>query len=90
MNQLYIYDSYAKGFNNEILHFDVVLTIKNDELADQYARQWLAALGLCANELQQCQYCHVEPLAQQLSEKQKNMLSEKHFCIIPLQGFEQL
>ena len=65
MNQataMHVYDVWARNAAGRTLHFDVVLTTRDDELALRSAQAWLASIGeeTASVSAQTCSFCHTE------------------------------
>lgn len=58
--KIHVYDTYVKTQNQQIMHFDVFITEKNDAQAIQYAREWLDSIGETESEVtsKECRFCH--------------------------------
>ncbi len=66
-----VYDTYATSPKGETIHFDVLVQTKTSpETAFEYARQWLASVGLHNATLKQsrCNFCHSENARQETVE----------------------
>jgi hypothetical protein len=58
-----VYDTYLKGRNGELVHFDVFVPMDTPkEKAFKAAKTWLSSVDLNANDLKQdlCAFCHSE------------------------------
>lgn len=59
---IHVYDTYIKARDQHIMHFDVFMAQKDDDLAIQYAKQWLASIGeagaLVSSD--ECRFCHTQ------------------------------
>lgn len=79
-----VFDTYATTHNGAVLHFDVLVPLGSEPRAEEFARQWLAQIGLAhdAAELQTCRYCHNEiPQPGVLSH-----LLEHEYYILQMEG----
>ena len=58
--QVYVFDTYVKSRQNQIMHFDVLLPVNDTSQAIQAAKSWLATIG--ENDAtvtsRECRYCH--------------------------------
>jgi len=59
---IHVYDVWAKSAAGRTLHFDVILPVKDDELALKSAKAWLASIGEenASVTAQTCAFCHTE------------------------------
>jgi len=84
-NPIFVFDTFARGANGRILHFDVVLRRNDPALALEAARSWLASIGLPDAKVnaENCAYCHSEPNAPagMLAE-----IAERGYAIFKLEG----
>lgn len=85
MPPIHVYDTYARSSRGAILHFDVALTVKDDALALQYAREWLASIGHPDAQVgaENCCFCHTEAAAPPQMQQE---IEEKGYAIHKLEG----
>jgi len=59
---IHVYDVWAKNATGRTLHFDVILPVRDDALALQSAKTWLASIGEenASVTAQTCAFCHTE------------------------------
>lgn len=59
---IHVYDVWAKSAAGRTLHFDVILPVRDDELALQSAKTWLTSIGEenASVTAQTCAFCHTE------------------------------
>ncbi|KPJ91612.1 MAG: hypothetical protein AMJ55_11465 [Gammaproteobacteria bacterium SG8_15] len=79
-----VFDTYVTTRSGALMHFDVLVPLGSSQLAENFAWQWLATIGLTrdAIELQSCQYCHSEtPQPDTLQT-----IRRQGFAILPLEG----
>lgn len=64
--EIFVYDTYAKAKNGDLMHFDVFINERNDDKAYEYAKKWLDEIGADAELLKQehCSFCHSQPIDQ--------------------------
>ncbi|EOD79136.1 hypothetical protein D515_02053 [Grimontia indica] len=81
---IHVYDTYATSSSGKILHFDVLLREKSDELAVKYAKAWLAEIGEADATVKSgnCAFCHT---AADLPEFDSE-INEKGYAIYKLEG----
>jgi len=64
----HVFDTYVKGKNGHIMHFDVI-TDKNDlEKSISFAKEWLKSIGeqdviITAKE---CRFCHTQSVSKEI------------------------
>lgn len=60
MNQLHVFDTYAKSMRGRIMHFDVILPEQDQAQAIEAAKHWLASIGEADADVTQesCFFCH--------------------------------
>ncbi|SFI20942.1 DUF2024 family protein [Nitrosomonas sp. Nm34] len=58
--EIHVYDTYVRAKDGHIMHFDVFTSVKDEEKAVEYAKQWLASIGeedaVVTNK--ECRFCH--------------------------------
>ena len=56
---IHVYDVWAKSAAGRTLHFDVILPVRDDALALQSAKTWLASIGEdnASVTAQTCAFC---------------------------------
>lgn len=59
---IHVYDTYVKAKDGHTMHFDVFTTVKDDKLAVQYAKLWLASIGEdnAIITSKECSFCHTQ------------------------------
>ncbi|MGR9116371.1 MAG: DUF2024 family protein [Gammaproteobacteria bacterium] len=80
----HVFDTYAKTAKGRIMHFDVVLDSKDQELAMKYAKQWLEGIGetdVVVNQAN-CVFCHSADAPPELRQQ----IDEQGYAIIKLEG----
>ena len=60
--QTHIYDTHVHTTSGQYIHFDVLVDDKNVKNVEQYAKQYLASLGVQIDNIKQsrCNFCHSE------------------------------
>ncbi|MGI2110424.1 DUF2024 family protein [Shewanella frigidimarina] len=60
--RIHIYDTHVHTTSGQYIHFDVLVSDENIKQVDQYAKQYLASLGVEADNIKQsrCDFCHSE------------------------------
>jgi Domain of unknown function (DUF2024) len=85
MPEIHVFDTYATRRNGRIMHFDVVLPVKDAAKALSCAIHWLGSIGeegaLVTQE--RCCYCHSEATAAQAMEQ---AIAEWGYAIYPMEG----
>lgn len=63
MNEIHIFDTFARTATGRIMHFDVVLPENDPAQALWAARDWLLSIGESGAivNAENCAYCHSEP-----------------------------
>lgn len=81
-----VFDTHVHTKHGRYLHFDV-LTDREADAANAFARQFLISKGYQDEDISQsqCLFCHSEPANPQVAKA----ISEDGFFIITLQGFEE-
>ncbi|USH02225.1 DUF2024 family protein [Grimontia kaedaensis] len=81
---IHVYDTYATSSSGKILHFDVLLREKSDELAVKYAKAWLAEIGEADAMVKSgnCAFCHTTADLPQFDSE----IDEKGYAIYKLEG----
>lgn len=84
MTLSHIYDTYAKTPKGRIMHFDVVLDSQDQNLAIQYAEQWLKSIGENEATINQsnCIFCHSAEAPPQLRQQ----INDQGYAIVKLEG----
>lgn len=88
MNQataMHVYDVWARNAAGRILHFDVVLGVRDDELALRSAGDWLSSIGEdnASVSAQTCSFCHTESeIPRELAED----IQRQGYAIIKMEG----
>ena len=88
--RLDVYDTYVILTDGQRMHFDVLLAEGNDaRLAQSYALQWIAVIGLQVSgvQLDRCRFCHSEaanPEIERLVNKQGYAILQMEGCPAPL------
>lgn len=77
---VHVFDTWVRG-RNGLLHFDVMTT--DEAKALTLAKQHLASLGEgeVPVTVQECQFCHSEPLVMFSAEQQRQFHEEGGFII---------
>ncbi|RXJ71742.1 hypothetical protein CS022_20060 [Veronia nyctiphanis] len=81
---VHVYDTYATSKEGKILHFDVLMPVKDDDLAVKYAKNWLSEIGLEGATVKSgnCAFCHTRNSVPQYDEE----ISSKGYAIYKLEG----
>jgi Domain of unknown function (DUF2024) len=60
MQQLHVFDTYAKSPSGKIMHFDVILPEQDQQRAIETAQKWLESVGEPDAQVNQenCYFCH--------------------------------
>lgn len=60
MNQLHVFDTYARSAKGHTIHFDVILAEQNQQQAIDVAKSWLESIGEPNAQVSQenCSFCH--------------------------------
>jgi len=60
--KVHIYDTHVHTAKGEYVHFDVLVNDENIEKVAQYAKNYLASLGIQGENITQsrCNFCHSE------------------------------
>ena len=58
--QIHVYDTYVKAKDGHIMHFDVFTSVRDDQKAIEYAKQWLTSIceGDATVSSKECRFCH--------------------------------
>ena len=58
--QIHVYDTYVKAKDGHIMHFDVFTSVKDDQKAIHYAKEWLTSIGEgdAMVSSKECRFCH--------------------------------
>ncbi|MCK7226325.1 DUF2024 family protein [Enterobacter asburiae] len=85
--EAHVFDTHVQTRDGRYLHFDVLISRKDDVLALRYAREWLARNGIHEPEIAQnrCQFCHSELASQEMV----STMSVQGYFIIPMQGCDE-
>ena len=77
---VHVFDTWVKGMKG-LLHFDVMTT--DEATALTLAKQYLASLGEgnVPVTVQECQFCHSEPLVMFSAEQQRQFREQGGFII---------
>lgn len=80
----HVFDTYAKTAKGKIMHFDVVLDVKDQEKAMIYAKQWLAEIGEPDAVVNQtnCMFCHSAEAPPEL----RKQIDSQGYAIYKLEG----
>jgi hypothetical protein len=78
--QIHVYDTHVNTTSGQYIHFDVLVSDKNADKVEQYAKQYLASLGVQVDNIKQsrCNFCHSE-IAN--PEVQENIANHGHSII---------
>ncbi|CZF85035.1 DUF2024 family protein [Grimontia marina] len=81
---IHVYDTYATASSGKIMHFDVLLREKNDELAVKYAKAWLVEIGEADATVKSgnCAFCHTTADLPEFDGE----INEKGYAIYKLEG----
>ena len=76
-----VFDTHVYTKSGQYIHFDVLVNKDNIENVDQYAKQYLAGLGVKIDNIKQsnCNFCHSE-IAN--AEVQGNIASQGYSIIV--------
>jgi hypothetical protein len=60
--KIHVYDTHVHTTSGQYIHFDVLVSNENIKQVDQYAKQYLASLGVKVDNIKQshCDFCHSE------------------------------
>jgi hypothetical protein len=85
MQQIHVFDTYAKSQTGRIMHFDVITPEKDPAKALAHARHWLESIGEKDATVNQenCCYCHSEPGA---PEEMLKAIETNGYAIYKLEG----
>lgn len=73
--QIHVYDTYVKAKDGHVMHFDVFTSVKDDQKAIEYAKQWLKSIGETEATVttKECSFCHTQGSSPDILEEiQKN------------------
>jgi hypothetical protein len=78
--QIHVFDTHVMTESGQYIHFDVLVDNENIKKVEQYAKQYLASLGVKIDHIKQsrCNFCHSE-LAD--LEVQDSIVSQGHSII---------
>ena len=78
--QIHVYDTHVYTTSGQYIHFDVLVADENVKKVDQYAKQYLANLGVQVDNIKQsrCNFCHSEVAN---PEVQQNIANQGHSII---------
>ncbi|AAZ28297.1 MULTISPECIES: DUF2024 family protein [Colwellia] len=78
--QIHVFDTHVMTDSGQYIHFDVLVNNENIKEVEQYAKQYLASLGVKIDNIKQsrCNFCHSE-LAD--LEVQDNIANQGHSII---------
>jgi hypothetical protein len=78
--KIHVYDTHVHTTSGQYIHFDVLVTDENVKQVDQYAKQYLASLGVEIDNIKQsrCNFCHSEIANPKV---QKNIASQGYSII---------
>ena len=78
--QIHVFDTHVMTESGQYVHFDVFVDNENIKKVEQYAKQYLASLGVTIDNITQsrCNFCHSE-LAD--LEVQDSIVSQGHSII---------
>jgi hypothetical protein len=84
MSISHVYDTYAKTANGKIMHFDVVLDVKDQNKALDFAKQWLLSIGYEDATVTQenCCFCHSAEAPTEL----RKQIDAQGYAIYKLEG----
>ena len=79
-----VFDTHVTTTTGKRLHFDVLLPPGKQQLASEYAREWLDSIGIRAEHIQQesCVYCH----SQAADPDVEQHIEENGYFIYPMEG----
>ena len=83
--QLEIYNTYARGSDGGLMHFDVLVPAGTGQaIAREKATQWLDSVGLTANliRLDSCDFCHVE----EATPEYDRLVNHQGYAILQMDG----
>jgi len=60
--KIHVYDTHVHTSNGDYVHFDVLVNDENVNQVSQYAKNYLASLGIQGENIKQsrCNFCHSE------------------------------
>jgi hypothetical protein len=78
--QIHVYDTHVHTTSGQYIHFDVLVSHEKIKQVDEYAKQYLASLGVYIDNIKQsrCNFCHSEAANPEL---QANIASQGHSII---------
>ena len=78
--QIHVFDTHVMTESGQYIHFDVLVDNENIKKVEQFAKQYLASLGVKIDHIKQsrCNFCHSE-LAD--LEVQDSIVSQGHSII---------
>ena len=81
---IHVYDTFAHTATGKIMHFDVLISTRDDQKAFDYARQWLAEIGEQNAKVKSgnCAFCHTTADLPQFSDE----IKRKGYAIYKLEG----
>ncbi len=84
---IHVYDTYATASSGKILHFDVLMRVKDDDLAVKYAKAWLAEIGEADATVKSgnCAFCQTTADLPQYDQE----LNQNGYAIYKLEGYPE-
>ncbi len=64
----YVFDTYIKSKNGNVMHFDVITDKNNIEKAITFAKEWLKNIGEKDTKVttQECRFCHTQSVSEEI------------------------
>jgi len=80
----HVFDTYAKTSKGKTMHFDVVIDKLDQQMALNYAREWLKSIGQedATVTTENCYFCHSAEAPPELRQK----IKENGYAIYKLEG----
>jgi len=83
--EVHVYDTYGRGQDGRLIHFDVLIAEQDDNKAFELAKSYMASIGEDgADSLEQrnCRFCHSEPAGDELAA----FIQESGHYILKMEG----
>lgn len=68
--EIHVYDTYVRAKDGHIMHFDVFTSVKDNQKAVAYAKEWLASINESEAIItsEECRFCHSQSASPEIEE----------------------